>query len=143
MADSCVIHLPPKVSALNLPADLVQISTLPTIILRKMPQAKEPKPPSTSSNAHKWFSILKQTDGQHLALILTYIFAALVKWCIGLNGYSGAGVPPKFGDFEAQRHWLEITAHLPVREWYHYDLKWWGLDYPPLTAYHSWVMGKM
>ena len=21
------------------------------------------------------------------------------------------------------------------------DLKYWGLDYPPLTAYHSWVMG--
>jgi alpha-1,3-glucosyltransferase len=47
------------------------------------------------------------------------------------------------GDFEAQRHWMEITKHLPVSQWYFYDLQWWGLDYPPLTAYHSWVLGTM
>ena len=23
------------------------------------------------------------------------------------------------------------------------DLQYWGLDYPPLTAYHSWVCGKV
>jgi alpha-1,3-glucosyltransferase len=48
-----------------------------------------------------------------------------------------------FGDFEAQRHWMEITSHLPISRWYFYDLEWWGLDYPPLTAYHSWLLGKM
>lgn len=47
------------------------------------------------------------------------------------------------GDFEAQRHWMEITAHLPISQWYFYNLQWWGLDYPPLTAYHSWILGKM
>jgi alpha-1,3-glucosyltransferase len=47
------------------------------------------------------------------------------------------------GDFEAQRHWMEITTHLPMSTWYFYDLQWWGLDYPPLTAYHSWILGKM
>ena len=47
------------------------------------------------------------------------------------------------GDFEAQRHWMEITTHLPVIQWYFHDLEWWGLDYPPLTAYHSWLFGKM
>jgi len=47
------------------------------------------------------------------------------------------------GDFEAQRHWMEITNHLPVSFWYFYDLQYWGLDYPPLTAYHSWIAGKM
>ncbi|KIH67070.1 hypothetical protein ANCDUO_02599 [Ancylostoma duodenale] len=50
-----------------------------------------------------------------------------------------------FGDFEAQRHWMEITYHLPIREWYvngtDNDLLYWGLDYPPLTAYHSYLMG--
>ncbi|XP_041474928.1 dolichyl pyrophosphate Man9GlcNAc2 alpha-1,3-glucosyltransferase-like isoform X2 [Lytechinus variegatus] len=50
-----------------------------------------------------------------------------------------------FGDYEAQRHWMEITYHLPVKEWYHNtsdnDLQYWGLDYPPLTAYHSWLCG--
>jgi alpha-1,3-glucosyltransferase len=47
------------------------------------------------------------------------------------------------GDFEAQRHWIEIVSHLPVSQWYFYDLPYWGLDYPPLTAYHSWLLGKM
>lgn len=47
------------------------------------------------------------------------------------------------GDFEAQRHWMEITTHLPMAQWYTYDLQYWGLDYPPLTAYHSWLLGKM
>ncbi|KHJ83529.1 ALG6, ALG8 glycosyltransferase family protein [Oesophagostomum dentatum] len=40
---------------------------------------------------------------------------------------------------------MEITYHLPVREWYvngtNNDLLYWGLDYPPLTAYHSYIMG--
>lgn len=48
-----------------------------------------------------------------------------------------------FGDYEAQRHWMEITVHLPIRQWYTYDLQYWGLDYPPLTAYVSWICGFM
>lgn len=48
-----------------------------------------------------------------------------------------------YGDYEAQRHWMEITTHLPIAQWYFHDLQWWGLDYPPLTAYHSWLMGKI
>lgn len=47
------------------------------------------------------------------------------------------------GDFEAQRHWMEVTIHLPATHWYFHDLEWWGLDYPPLTAYHSWLLGKI
>ncbi|TFY68752.1 hypothetical protein EVJ58_g812 [Rhodofomes roseus] len=43
-----------------------------------------------------------------------------------------------YGDYEAQRHWMELTIHLPMREWYKYDLQYWGLDYPPLTA-GSWI----
>lgn len=55
----------------------------------------------------------------------------------------GFQTPPMHGDYEAQRHWMEITTQLPVSEWYFYDLQYWGLDYPPLTAYHSWLLGKM
>ncbi|KAF8552018.1 hypothetical protein OG21DRAFT_206018 [Imleria badia] len=66
-----------------------------------------------------------------------------VKWCIGLGGYSGYDTPPMFGDYEAQRHWMELTIHLPVQQWYRYDLQYWGLDYPPLTAYVSWICGKI
>jgi hypothetical protein len=84
--------------------------------------------------------------------------------------------PPMFGDFEAQRHWMELTVNLPTFQWfgktnligicifkfykvsrYTHELEYWGLDckilnkikliiiflYPPLTAYHSWIFGKM
>lgn len=52
-------------------------------------------------------------------------------------------MPPLFGDYEAQRHWMELTIHLPVKQWYTYDLQYWGLDYPPLTAYVSWICGQV
>jgi alpha-1,3-glucosyltransferase len=38
---------------------------------------------------------------------------------------------------------MELTTALPVSQWYFHDLQWWGLDYPPLTAYHSWLIGKI
>ncbi|KAH0586179.1 hypothetical protein H2248_007440 [Termitomyces sp. 'cryptogamus'] len=67
--------------------------------------------------------------------------AVLVKAALGLGSYSGKGTPPMYGDYEAQRHWMELTLHLPFRQWYTYDLQYWGLDYPPLTAYVSWLCG--
>jgi alpha-1,3-glucosyltransferase len=52
-----------------------------------------------------------------------------------------------FGDYEAQRHWMEITNNLPVNEWYRNssrnDLSYWGLDYPPLSAYHMFLNGQI
>ena len=40
---------------------------------------------------------------------------------------------------------MEITYNLPVDDWYvntsENNLTYWGLDYPPLTAYHSYIMG--
>lgn len=38
---------------------------------------------------------------------------------------------------------MELTTNLPISQWYFHDLEWWGLDYPPLTAYHSWLLGKI
>ncbi|PWA83913.1 ALG6, ALG8 glycosyltransferase family [Artemisia annua] len=77
--------------------------------------------------------------------ICVSLFAILVRLVVSLHPYSGPGDPPKYGDFEAQRHWMEITTSLPVHEWYHNttqnDLTYWGLDYPPLTAYQSYVHG--
>ena len=49
----------------------------------------------------------------------------LLKWVISMGPYSGKGTPPKFGDYEAQRHWMELTTHLPVKEWYFFDLNYW------------------
>lgn len=75
------------------------------------------------------------------------VFAVLIRSLVGLWGYSGAGKPPMFGDFEAQRHWLEITTSISIRDWYRHtplnDLLYWGLDYPPLTAYVSYAYGKL
>jgi alpha-1,3-glucosyltransferase len=47
------------------------------------------------------------------------------------------------GDYEAQRHWMELTWHLPPSDWYYYDLPYWGLDYPPLSAYQSYLCGGL
>ncbi|KAJ6585003.1 glucosyltransferase [Mycena capillaripes] len=64
-----------------------------------------------------------------------------IKASMSLGSYSGQWYTPMFGDYEAQRHWMELTIHLPIRRWYTYDLQYWGLDYPPLTAYVSWLCG--
>ncbi|KAE8145322.1 ALG6, ALG8 glycosyltransferase family-domain-containing protein [Aspergillus avenaceus] len=80
---------------------------------------------------------------QWLILPLVLMAVGLFRWAVSLWGYSGFQVPPMHGDFEAQRHWMEITTHLPMSKWYTYDLQYWGLDYPPLTAYHSWILGKI
>jgi alpha-1,3-glucosyltransferase len=82
-------------------------------------------------------------SGPWLTLPLILMVAFLFRLATGFWGYSGFQSPPMHGDFEAQRHWMEVTTQLPVSWWYFYDLQWWGLDYPPLTAYHSWVLGKM
>ena len=69
-------------------------------------------------------------------------FSLFVRVLLATQGHSGMGISPMFGDYEAQRHWLEITLNLPLRDWYQHtsmnDLQYWGLDYPPLTAYVSW-----
>ncbi|KAK6061146.1 ALG6, ALG8 glycosyltransferase family protein [Cooperia oncophora] len=70
---------------------------------------------------------------------------AFRTWAFHLFHLAGEGKPPMYGDFEAQRHWMEVTVHLPSKQWYvngtDNDLLYWGLDYPPLTAYHSYFMG--
>ncbi|KAL4435016.1 hypothetical protein ABPG77_003841 [Micractinium sp. CCAP 211/92] len=72
--------------------------------------------------------------------------ALLLRWGVSLHGYSGMGVPPRYGDYEAQRHWMEVTVNLPPDQWYRNssanDLSWWGLDYPPLSGYQSWLTGQ-
>ncbi|XP_028666773.2 dolichyl pyrophosphate Man9GlcNAc2 alpha-1,3-glucosyltransferase [Erpetoichthys calabaricus] len=72
---------------------------------------------------------------------LSGLLSLIVRWTVSLSSYSGAGKPPMFGDYEAQRHWQEVTFNLPIHKWYFNstdnNLLYWGLDYPPLTAYHS------
>ncbi|NXG86986.1 ALG6 glucosyltransferase, partial [Stercorarius parasiticus] len=76
-------------------------------------------------------------------MTITVLLALTVRWTVSLGSYSGAGKPPMYGDYEAQRHWQEVTYNLPIRQWYFNtsdnNLLYWGLDYPPLTAYHSFL----
>lgn len=81
---------------------------------------------------------------KYLVLVSAGLF---LRSTISLHSYSGQNKPIMFGDFEAQRHWQEITVNLPIKNWYENttgnDLLYWGLDYPPLTAYHSYLVGKV
>ena len=76
-----------------------------------------------------------------------HFFVILIKILVGQFGYSGEGDYPRFGDFEAQRHWMEITINLPIQEWYTNSRQnrgdYWPLDYPPMSGYHSYILGKI
>ncbi|XP_063992179.1 probable dolichyl pyrophosphate Man9GlcNAc2 alpha-1,3-glucosyltransferase [Diachasmimorpha longicaudata] len=80
-------------------------------------------------------------------LVLLISSAIILRWSTAYHPHSGEGKPPMYGDYEAQRHWQEITLNTPLVHWYHNttdnDLQYWGLDYPPLTAYHSLLLGKI
>ncbi|KAJ8916499.1 hypothetical protein NQ315_000141 [Exocentrus adspersus] len=80
-------------------------------------------------------------------VIFGTLLAVLLRCCTSLHPYSGEATPPMYGDYEAQRHWMEVTVNLPLKEWYrngtHNDLNYWGLDYPPLTAYHMYLCGRV
>lgn len=84
-------------------------------------------------------------DSIYVAVAVTTSLS--IKSAVGRWGYSGKGAYPMCGDFEAQRHWMEVTSHLPIGDWYRNttenDLLYWGLDYPPLTAYVSWAYGML
>jgi uncharacterized membrane protein YhaH (DUF805 family) len=111
--------------------------------------ATSPSSASTSSSASASSHSLSLCSP---ALLLICLFALLIRYGVSGGGYSGAGGPlngsPIYGDYEAQRHWMEITVNLPLSEWYEgkhnaNDLQYWGLDYPPLTAYVSMIFGYM
>ncbi|CAJ2501193.1 Uu.00g040460.m01.CDS01 [Anthostomella pinea] len=106
--------------------------------LRPEPLVRSPAFPLA---AFLWPARSSLSQWEVLPLILMVV--GLFRWAAGLWGYSGLHKPPIFGDYEAQRHWMEITTQLPISQWYFHDLQWWGLDYPPLTAYHSWLLGKI
>lgn len=99
--------------------------------------------PFYASPLYDFLSPFKPVANQWCSKYIIILFALTVRCAIGLGSYSGKNTPPMFGDFEAQRHWMELTSKLPINKWYWYDLKYWGLDYPPLTAYHSYILGKL
>lgn len=52
-------------------------------------------------------------------------YALLLRLLVSLHPWSGMNIPPRHGDLEAQRHWMEITVSLPIKDWYFYDLEYW------------------
>lgn len=84
-------------------------------------------------------------NDQNRLQVLSFLLLILIRVLIGLLPHSGENHPPIGGDYEAQRHWMEVSLHLPIRDWYSQtdsnDLMYWGLDYPPLSAYASYAIG--
>ena len=50
-----------------------------------------------------------------LASLLVASLALLVRWGVSLWPHSGQHQPPMFGDYEAQRHWQEVTTNLQLK----------------------------
>lgn len=96
---------------------------------------------------------MKHTDkmiklnGDHQWIrIFIFLALTLLRVLVGFHPHSGQNnhhgkLDAYGGDYEAQRHWMELTLHVPIGKWYYYDLEYWGLDYPPLTAYISYLCG--
>ena len=60
-------------------------------------------------------SLKNATSEMELPLLFLAILISIVmRYCVGLWGHSGKGQPIQYGDFEAQRHWLEITNNIPI-----------------------------
>ncbi|CAI9772736.1 unnamed protein product [Fraxinus pennsylvanica] len=113
---------------------------------KKSNQPTKSKPePDPDPDSDVWAFVIGR--GTKSAFLCISLFALVVRLAVAIHPYSGAATPPKFGDYEAQRHWMEITINLPVKEWYRNsstnDLSYWGLDYPPLTAYQSYLHGLL
>jgi hypothetical protein len=61
---------------------------------------------------HKIIKKMKNIDQIDLLIIIS--ISITIRYLIGLWGYSGYNIPPMYGDFEAQRHWMEITISIPI-----------------------------
>ncbi|CAM9532682.1 unnamed protein product, partial [Ascophyllum nodosum] len=50
--------------------------------------------------------------------LLAICFDLLLRYMVSLWPYSGQAQQPMYGDYEAQRHWMEVTTALPLHQWY-------------------------
>ena len=116
-----------------------------------MKEIKESKE-SNEKKSNKHIKIIDLIENQIKSNIIKFslfldFFVILIKILVGQYGYSGEHDPPKYGDFEAQRHWMELTLYLPTADWYTNSKlnkeNYWPLDYPPLSGYHSLLLGKI
>jgi len=54
--------------------------------------------------------VIPKPDAFLPSLLLSFLSSAFS--CPGMH------TPPLHGDYEAQRHWMEVTLHVPLRDWY-------------------------
>ena len=58
--------------------------------------------------------ILIQVNSMQMSCITSIVIASSdLKMLV----YAGMNTPPQYGDYEAQRHWMEITLNLPPSAW--------------------------
>uniref|UniRef100_A0A7S1XQQ6 dolichyl-P-Glc:Man9GlcNAc2-PP-dolichol alpha-1,3-glucosyltransferase n=1 Tax=Phaeomonas parva TaxID=124430 RepID=A0A7S1XQQ6_9STRA len=92
-------------------------------------------------------SISSSGGGGLMVWLLVAMVGLALRHFVSLYPHSGRHNPPMYGDYEAQRHWMEVTWNLPVRDWYfdtpENDLQYWGLDYPPLSAFFALGVGRV
>ncbi|EGR27993.1 hypothetical protein IMG5_185760 [Ichthyophthirius multifiliis] len=88
---------------------------------------------------------LRQYLDSKTCLLTISLICIFFRILVGLGPYSGYKQSPKYGDYEAQRHWMELTVNLNPKEWYVQTLDnsfdYWRIDYPPLSAYVSLIFG--
>ena len=91
------------------------------------------------------FSVKKSHSLGKIGVIGSLLFIVMIRAALFTQSYSGHYTPPLYGDYEAQRHWMEITVNFPTELWYkdtyETDPAYWKIDYPPLTAWHSFFCG--
>lgn len=49
-------------------------------------------------------------------LILLVCGSITIRSLVARHSHSGQNLPPMYGDYEAQRHWQEITVNLPIKQ---------------------------
>jgi alpha-1,3-glucosyltransferase len=90
---------------------------------------------------------LRVSTNYFIAASVVVLFSFMLRVLVGFGSYSGYNDPPRYGDFEAQRHWMELAVNSPPDEWYRQtylnDLTWWRLDYPPMSGYFAWLVGQL
>lgn len=88
-----------------------------------------------------------------LSLWSVLLISVTIRILFGNQPHSGQFNAPVYGDYEAQRHWKQLTINLPINKWYtHVEHQkgdalqknpYWNLDYPPLTAFHEYFLGRL
>ena len=92
-------------------------------------------------------AIEQYIGGEKIQLFFILLVSLFIRTCVGIGLSSGESVPPKFGDYECHRFWMETTHNLPVKTWYtdgpYMNTTYWPMDYPPLCAYSHWFMSQI